>query len=390
MPALVMLSPAPVIETAGGEVVLDIDFVEGIKLHGQFWPGRLCCVMWRGATRIDRGLRFAPARLGFDLVLLDPGEAVPEILFDEAGLIYASIDDMRHLHLPERLRGRLARLVYTVEQPLSGRIQAALRDPGRMLPRRLRSVLWTLRREPRLRAALKAAHGVHCNGLPAHSAYRRLNGQTLAYLDNRLRRPMLARPDEMAARAERLRAGAPLSLVYFGPLDAVSGVMDLLAVAHIARAQGLRFSLDIHGAGPMEGRLRDGIAAMGLSGCMRLAEPAGFDARLVPKLRGESDLFLLPRKLGDPLPAYVEAMGCGLPVLGYRQGMLNSILRRSRAGWACGQGPSRMACMLLRLDADREALIAASTRAVAFARETPFETVFAQRMEHLRQIAGLE
>jgi hypothetical protein len=40
------------------------------------------------------------------------------------------------------------------------------------------------------------------------------------------------------------------------------------------------------------------------------------------------------------------------------------------------------------LDANREAIVAASSRAVDFARANSFETVFARRMSDLREIAG--
>ena len=59
MASLVMLSPAPLIETPGGDVVLDVKFVEGMKLHGQLWPGPVRCVMRRGATSIDTPMRLS-------------------------------------------------------------------------------------------------------------------------------------------------------------------------------------------------------------------------------------------------------------------------------------------------------------------------------------------
>ena len=209
MASLVMLSPAPLVELPGGEVVLDVKFVEGMKLHCQLWPGPVRCVMRRGAYRIDAPMRYSLNQLGFDLIVLDPGAPVPDLLLDEAALVYAAADDMKSLHLPAALRHRMARLVYTVEEPLTGRIGRAL-AASPSLRRKLGGSWWNLRREGRLRAALRTADGVHLDGFPVQSAYGRLNPRSIFYLDNRLRTPLIARAGEQADRAAALEPGAPL------------------------------------------------------------------------------------------------------------------------------------------------------------------------------------
>lgn len=390
MPRLVIITPAPVIETPAGEVVLDIDFVEGMKLHCQLWPGQVTCVMWRGRGEIQRPLRFSQRQLEFDLWILDELAPLPDLLLDEASLVYCAADDMRHLDLPEALRGRMARLVYTVEQPLSGRLQAALAGTRSSLRGRLRTALWTLTREPALRRALAGADGLHCNGLPAWRTYRRLNGSGMGYLDNRMRRSMLARSEDHAARAARLRAGAPLRLVYFGPLEEDSGVHEVLATAHLAANTGLDFHVNLFGEGPLAPRLGNGIRALGLEGRVKLSPSPRFDTVLVPMLRRETDIFLASRRLSNPLSSYIEAMGCGLPVLGYRNAMWRALLSESGAGWAVPARPGAMLRMLQVLDRNRESVIAASERAVAYARDNCFESVFARRMDHLRKLAGIE
>ena len=213
MPRLMIITPAPVIETPAGELVLDIGFVEGMKLHCQLWPGPVSCVMRRGKGPVPRPMRFSPRQLEFDLTILDEQAPLPETLLDTARLVYCAADDMRHLDLSETLRGRMARLVFIIEQTLAGRLHAALAGRRRSLRQRLRTALWTIGREVPLRRALAAADGLHCNGLPAWRAYRRVNRNPIVFFDNRSRQTMLARADDMAARAERLRAGAPLRLV---------------------------------------------------------------------------------------------------------------------------------------------------------------------------------
>lgn len=391
MPALVMLSPAPVIETPGREVILDVNFVEGMKLHCQLWPGRVCCVLRRGAPRIADGVRYSPRKLGFDLVLLDRNEPVPDLLLEEAGLVYCAADDLQNLHLPDAMRGRIGRLVYTVEQSMKSRLQSAFADSGRSTIRRLNTALWILRRESALRRALKQASGVHFNGPAVQAAYRRLNREMLVYLDNRIRTPMLARSNDQQARADRLRTGAPLRLVHFGALDKDSGALDLLQLAFLLRSRGVDYRLEFFGNGALSERLQAGIEALGLRDMVRMAGPISPDAALFQILRQNGDLFVTPRRLSDPVSSYIEAMGCGLPILGYSNDMWQKLHKKSGAGWTCGRGGvAALTEAVIRLDGNREAVIQASAKALEFARTSTFETVFSQRMAHLWAVARLE
>lgn len=388
MPTLVMLSPAPVLEAPGGEVVLDTRFVEGMKLHSQLWPGRICCLMRRGAAQVPEGMRYTRAKLGFDLILTDPGTPLPQALLDQAALVYCAADDMQYLGLAEAMRGRIGRLVYTVEQSLGERLAMAL-GATRPVRRRLGAAVWNLRHELRFRRALARADGVHLNGLAAAS-YRRLNGNALLYLDNRIRQPQLARKAEQAARAEHLLSGAPLRLVAVGPLTPDSGVADLLPMAWLLRAQDVPFELEIIGQGPLADRIRDGIAATGLGGQVRLAPPMAHEGRLLPHLRASADIALMPRRLPEGPSAYIEAMGCGLPVLGYANPAWRPLLADSGAGWRVRPRHGALAGQVARLHGARAEVAAASERAVGYAAHTTFEKVFARRMAHLRELAGLD
>lgn len=389
MSSLLMLSPAPVIELADGEVVLDVKFVEGMKLHCQLWPGPVRCVLWRGHSHIDDPMRYSARRLGFEMIVLERGGPVPGLLLDEATMVYCAADDMKHLNLPEQMRGRFGKLVYTVEQALGGRMATALANVS-SVRRRLGSAFWNLRKERALRRALSLADGIHCNGGPALRAYRRVNSRALGYLDNRIRTPMMARADDQRARADRLRADGPLRLVWFGQMTPESGVADLLPMALLLAQRGTDFRLEIIGDGPVQGRIRDGILALGLSDRVILTEPMGFEAKLVPHLRSYADLFVLPSRLPTPLSTYVEAMGSGLPIVGYRNALWRRLQAETGGGWSVAARPSALGRQIERLDRDREAVVTASGKAVIWARANSFETVFARRMTDLREISHLD
>ena len=390
MPSLLMLSPAPILETAGGDVVLDVKFVEGMKLHCQLWPGPVRCVMWRGEHTVDDPMRYSPNQLGFELIVLDSGTPVPELLLDESSLVYCAADDMKHLDLPNAMLGRFGKLVYTVEQALSGRMASGFAQHAKVR-RRIGSAVYNLRNERRLKRALADADGLHFNGYPAQRAYGRLSDHTLHYLDNRIRTPMLARSSDQETRAEYLRSGAPLRLAWFGVMTPESRVLDFLPVAHLLQLRGVTAEFDLFGTGPDEGRLRDGISALGLSQSVRVHEPQGFDARLVPHLRQEADVFLSARRLPTPLSAYVEALGCGLPILGAKNAMTKRLVANSGAGWLVGKrSTAGIVRAIAHLDQNREAIISASAKGVEFARANSFETVFASRMNDLRELANVE
>lgn len=389
MATLLMLSPAPVLEAPGDELVLDARFVAGMELHCQLWPGRVISVLRRGAGGIPDGLRYTRARLPFEVVLLDQDEALPELLLDSATLVYCALDDMRFLPLAAEMRRRVGRLVYTVEQSLSERLGLA-RDSGRSLRRRLSALIWSLRNESAFRSALRAADGVHLNGAAAAAAYGRLNPRTLCYLDNRIRMPLLARAQDREARAERLKAGEPLALYALGPLTEAAGVMDLLQVASALSLRGMAFSLTILGHGPLAARLQAGIGEMKLGQTVRLELPGALEGALLPRLRTRADLLLMPARQPEGPGTQIEAMGCGVPVLGYATPGWRLLAAASGGGWAVPARPGRMVAEIVQLNRNRARLVTASERAHAFAETTTFERVFARRMAHLREVAGLE
>ncbi|KPQ06981.1 MAG: Glycosyltransferase [Rhodobacteraceae bacterium HLUCCA12] len=390
MPAFLILSSAPVIEAPRREAILDVAFVEGMKLVCVFWPGRVRCALRRSGAAIPGGMRFSPRRLGFELIVQDPHEPVSAVLVEEANLVLCAGDDRHNLYLPTLAKGRLTRVVYTLESSLFqgiSRIWASHRPLGQ----RLGSALRMVRDEAALRSALRQADGVQLNGYAAWRSYRKLNPNSLMYLENRVRTPMLSRAGDQRARADRLRSGAPMTLVHLGGLDADTGALDLLQAAYLLKARGVAFRLAFLGTGALESRLADGIAALGLRAEVSLDGAMDFDSQIVPLLRARADLLLCARRRGDPLSLYLEAMSLGVPVLGYANPMWRRLQADSDGGWTCRTGRvSALAAMLARLDGEREAVVRASARALDFARAHAFEPLFARRMAHLRETAGVE
>lgn len=380
MPRLLMIAPAPVKRLSDGRLRLDVKFVEGMRLHGKFWGGPVSVVLRDVGLPIPFGSDYSPEELGFDVHVLPPDEPLGTEFLKSFDTIAASADIVEALDFAE---GRRLPVVYTVEYTLGTRLKIVALDRGLGWPRKLWSMLWNLRMEARRRRAFRRAAGLQVNGFPAHDAYRRLNASTLLYLDGRMSHAMMATPAEMAARAARLRSGAPLRIAHSGRLETMKGAQDLLPIARSLQQTGTAFTLDVFGAGSLAAEMAAALGSLG--GVVRLHGPVDFEAELVPWMRTHADLFLSCHRQSDPSCTYLETMGCGVPVIGYANAMWSRLREVSDSGWVVPMGDRyTMAREVARLAREREALVQHAGTALAFARKHDFETEFARRMEHYR------
>lgn len=335
------------------------------------------------------GVHCPPGSLGFDLAFVSRGASLAPYLGRDVALVAASADDHESLDFPDITRATGTKLVYTLEYTLGTRLQIVRMDRSRGRVRRARSMLWTLQQERRLRRALRAADAVQFNGYPAHDAYRGLARDAHLYLDNRLSAHMMATGQDMTARAERLRGGAPLRLIHSGRLEPMKGAQDLLPVMEKLGELGVTATLDIYGTGSMEGMIRAGLDRF--RGRVRLHSPVDFARELVPINRGRADVFLSCHRQSDPSCTYLEAMGCGLAVAGFGNAMWRGLLARSGGGSVAPLGDAAaLAGVIAAWDRDRASLVAACANARAFAAQHDFDSVFAARMAHWHRVAGLD
>jgi len=381
-----MCAPAPVIDAPSGHR-LDIKFVEGMRAYARAWPGPVHCVLWRGAEAIPFGRVYHAEELGFGLTVLDPGAPLPTGLCHDVAVAMASADQPEFPAMMRAARAAGVPAVVGLEYTLGTRMRIVWLDRTAGLLRKLRRSLWLLRSEHETRRLIRQAAGLQCNGYPAHDAYARLSPEPLLYLDNRMTPALMATAEDMAARAERLRSGAPLRLIHSGRLEPMKGAQDLLPVMHALDALGIAATLDIYGAGSLVPAIRDGLDAFG--GRVRLHEPVDFETRLVPISRTGADVFLSCHRQSDPSCTYLEAMGCGLALAGYA----NRMWARLSADAGCGQvaplgDTAALAQAIARWHHDRAALIASAEAGLAFARRHDFTAEFDRRLAHLRRVAG--
>jgi glycosyltransferase involved in cell wall biosynthesis len=225
---------------------------------------------------------------------------------------------------------------------------------------------------------------VQTNGYPAFDAYRSLNPDTLLYLDNRMRDDLFASENEMIARRDRLSGPMPLRLINSGRLEPMKGDQDLIPFAATLRNIGTSFTLDIFGSGSLENEIRSSIVAENLEEVVKLHPAVDFETELVPLSRRTADVFLSLNRQSDPSCTYLEAMGCGLPVVGYANRMLEKLVQISRAGWTVPLGNVGALATLVSTLAERtETVSQAAGNALAFASTHSFESEFLMRQAHL-------
>lgn len=279
------------------------------------------------------------------------------------------------------------KVVYSIEYTIGTRIQIAMLDNSRSLPRRLYSVLWNLLQESKRRRAFRRAHGLQANGYPAYRAYRRLNPNTILYLDNRMTPELFASEAEMEARHAHLVGGGPLRLVNSGRLEPMKGAQDLIPVARILQRSGMAFSLDIYGTGSLKTRIAEDIRSHGLERRVFLHEPVDFETELTPAFRKGADIFLSCHRQADPSCTYIESMGCGLAVLGYDNRMWAALLEQSQAGWSVPLGnAAALAEKIIEIDKRRGEIVERCRNARSFALAHDFRTEFKKRIDHLKML----
>lgn len=383
MTSLLVISSAPA-TIVDEKPFLDIKFVEGMQYYNELWDGPVGCILKLREGTFPFGQTYAPDQLPFNVKFLprDKGIGIEEITGHD--IILCGGDNHEHLHLADICRDARKKLAFIIEYIPETRRQIIFLDPSRSLPRKLYSLLWTMKQERRRRRAFRIADGIQANGYPAFSHYRPMNANTMMYLDNRVGENLLATETEMEAREQRLLGGGPLRLLHSGRLEHLKGSQDVVPIARRLAAKGVDFTLDIFGTGSLEDEIRKGVAEHGLQDKVRLNGAVDFESKLVPFARQHADVYLSCHRQSDPSCTYIENMGCGLAVIGYANRMWSALRRESNAGRVAPLGDSQaLADAIVEAAADRQRLAASCRAARHFAGQHSFENEFCRRIDHL-------
>lgn len=369
----------------GASVTLDKKFVEGMRYYTASWPGRTACLLRepnQGALFLDH---FDPQDLPFSLLFRPARHRLTAEDLDGHDIILVSGDNPDYLHIAELGKAQGKRIFFTIEYTAETRRQITMLDRNRSFLSKVKSLLDITLTERRRRKAFASAHGLQANGYPAADIYRRINDNTVFYLDNRMTADLSATEDEMLARQRYLMSGQSMRLIHSGRLEPMKGSQDLIPIAQRLRDRNVHFVLDIFGDGSLKSEIHRDIARHDLGNQIRLHGVVDFATELVPFARRNSDIFLSCHRQSDPSCSYLENMGCGLPVAGYANRMWAALAQDSNAGWTVPLGDwSALADKLADLAANPAQITEKSANALKFAKAHLFDAEFSKRIAQMK------
>lgn len=384
---VVLPSLAAAIGPNGGLVVTR-KFVEGMMSYWDRWDGRVEAVLdvANEPTNNLDNIEVLPGAYPFHLSAIPFGS---EAMYDRLKTATVVLGGPHYkLHgMPRRLRAIGVVSVPCVEYSLRTRLDV-IRHDTLPLPKAARRAVWEMREEVRTRRDIRDAHGVQCNGTPTFDAYSSVNDNCHLYFDTRTSEDNFATREHVDNRAARLRNGDPLRLAFSGRLIEMKGAHHLIPIARHLRELGVNYELTIYGGGSLTKDIMRQISLSGLQRHVKYAGVLDFSTELLPQLKENTDLLVLPHLQGDPSCTYLETLACGVPIAGYANEAWAGILERGSVGWCASIGnPERLAKLIAGISVGREGLIAASHRALSFARQHSFERTFDRRIEHLKLLA---
>lgn len=186
----------------------------------------------------------------------------------------------------------------------------------RVLPRLVEAVLGSLRNSRVVLVATAATRAA----LP-----RSVQARSVAMLENAVEPQRFAPAPSRAASAD-----AALKVSFVGRLVAVKALPLLLQAMARLRAEGRRIELDVVGDGPMATAWQAEAAALGLVEGVRWHGAQATPA--VARVMQMSDVFCLPSVRESGGAVLLEAMACGVPVIGMDFGGPAEIVD-ARVGW---------------------------------------------------------
>ncbi|PPG42714.1 glycosyltransferase [Pseudoclavibacter sp. RFBA6] len=373
---LVYLNDSALHITKDGKLGIFAKSMTGLAEYAERWPGELLVSSLEAPRLVEETNRSKweddplAAKLTF----------VPQL--DPAGLEQLGTDLVLHSvvgPLSATLLDRDFRVVFTDDWSPEVRLEVGLVTSKGILDRaRIRA--GAIRRTRRLDALAARADGFQCNGHSAYEHYRGVNSSTHMFFDHRMR------AEDIASARDRdvWSGGRPLRIAYSGRLTEIKGVTHIAPFVTELERRGIDFEFTIIGGGNLEEELRRSSSPrVSFAGFM------DFETEWKPFARSQIDLMFLPHVQGDSASTYFEAMGSGVPVLGFENRTLTPLLAAGGGGWA-GPNPDVAAAVdtVARLVADPSELKLQARRALEFMETIPFEETFDGRVRHFVATAG--
>jgi glycosyltransferase involved in cell wall biosynthesis len=141
------------------------------------------------------------------------------------------------------------------------------------------------------------------------------------------------------------------------------------------------FTYDIYGDGPYEARLKEIVAKSGISN--RVTFHGYIDYELVPQTLASYDLFVLPSFTELFGRVYIEAMACGLPIVGARKTGMDGYIIEGEQGFLVDHTDvSEVKAAILRFITDKSLKITMGKKAKIFSQDFSWSSVIT-RLDNL-------
>ena len=375
MPSLVVVAPGP-LRVRDGQFWTDAKLLSGMRKYAELFPGEVSLLGTPaivddtanlGGTAVDLD------SIGFELTVAGDLREVLERQRHDVALLPLTphVGDLMNLAVKD---------VVAAEHTGSSRLSMALASPHSIVDR-LRMELGFRRLGRRLADVVKSADGVQCNGEVAWRAYAPLSKSAVRVYDNRITPDLI---DEAVAR-HRPYTGGRLRLGFTGRLMAIKGPEYAAGLPTMLAALGVDASLDVFGDGPNRQVIEKTSDER-----VRWHGAVFFPDEWCTRVVSCVDVMVLPHVQGDPSGSYLESAGMGIPVLGFDNAQLRSLVAEGSIGWTV---PMRRIHALAGKAADLarhpEVIEAASAASFDFVRRHHFEADFANRVDHLVQVSRL-
>ena len=325
MSRLVVGYPAALPITDNGQVLIDEKLRSGVARYREKWPGGdvlLAAPHTTSAGQAGLGARMRPLDdLGFELVT---GDSWRQAL-DRAS---ADLHLLPLIHRLDEVEHLVERSVLTVEFTPED-LATTERRAASGITSRARVEVGSVRRRRAFETWVRRARGVQCNGYPAYERFAGIASSALLFFDTRLTADHVRR----AQAEDRRPPEGPFRLCFSGRLIEAKGPQHAVAAAGWLQASGVDCTLDIIGVGPLEDELRRTAPAH-----VRFREGMDFATGWTSYVREEVDLMVLPHTQGDPSGTYLESAGCGVPVVGFDNVALASLVLHHGLGATAALG----------------------------------------------------
>ena len=219
------------------------------------------------------------------------------------------------------------------------------------------------------------------NGMDCYEAYARYSNNPHVVHDIHLGADARISDDEFDERLSR--STGPLRLVYAGRVHRDKGVLDWIEALAMAAHDGADFLATWFGAGPELIAARERIKQLDLASKILFPGPLDLP-HLIRELQA-FDAFVFCHKTPESPRCLIEALICGLPIIGYNSSYARDLIQNGGGMLSPINDPGRLARSLLAIQ-DRATLSHLSRRAAIDGRKFSAESAFRDRSKLMKTI----